>query len=131
MKKEKKREEKNTTIKYSFFSHEKYQVFSSNLKQVKLLRDWADWFRVDKLLLFCFKLQEKTGTTTFKSLNNGNFIQKYDLVCFVKVCYLSLMPDNSDSFYENIIENNSCTVISLKCKSCEHAKHLQSKCMQK
>lgn len=41
------------------------------------------------------------------------------------------MPDNSDSVDENIIESNSCTVISLKCKSCEHAKHLQSKCMQK
>ena len=45
MKKEKKeREEKNTTIKYSFFSHEKYQVFSSNLKQVKLFRDLTNYY---------------------------------------------------------------------------------------
>ena len=83
---------------------------------MKLSEIWQTGLRLDNQSLFCLQLQEKPGTTTFKSLNNGNFIQKYDLVCFVKVCYFSLMPDNSDSVDENIIEKNSCTVISLKCK---------------
>lgn len=84
---------------------------------MKLSEIWQTGLRLDNQSLFCLQLQEKTGTTTFKLLNNGNFIQKYDLVCFVKVCYFSLMPDNSDSVDENIIiESNSCTVISLKCK---------------
>lgn len=84
---------------------------------MKLSEIWQTGLRLDNQSLFCLQLQEKTGTTTFKLLNNGNFIQKYDLVCFVKVCYFSLMPDNSDSVDENIIiKSNSCTVISLKCK---------------
>lgn len=84
---------------------------------MKLSEIWQTGLRLDNQSLFCLQLQEKTGTTTFKLLNNGNFIQKYDLVCFVKVCYFSLMPDKSDSVDENIIiESNSCTVISLKCK---------------